>query len=410
MQGTGAPRTLVVTLPVPAGGLVTMTTQVVGLLRERGHRVGLAEPAPPWKPGRSRPAAPGEADGEPAAEEDPWASLDLVERHRIPARLPLVEWARYLPGGAWRRVLGAYDHHVVVTGSVLLSAPLVAHGVPHLSWVATGWWADRRDRFEAWPAWRKALDVLVNAGVGVAAERLVARHPRLTLAALSDYTASFFAGWRERPAVLPVGIETGRFRPAEGDDRPAGEAEDRPLRFGFASRLDDPRKNVGLLLEALRACAERGLDVRLHLAGPGAAGELREAAGRRGVSDRVELHGELDRGEMPAFYRALDVFAIPSRQEGLAIVGLEAMASGCPVVSTACGGPEEYVLPGETGYLVAASADAMADALEHLARDRSHRRELSRSAVRLVEERYSMRVVRGRFWELFDDAAGGSTT
>ena len=55
------------------------------------------------------------------------------------------------------------------------------------------------------------------------------------------------------------------------------------------------------------------------------------------------------------------MFVIPSHQEGLCIAALEAMACGCPVVSTRCGGPEEFVVEGRTGYLVPASPEAMAD-------------------------------------------------
>lgn len=60
----------------------------------------------------------------------------------------------------------------------------------------------------------------------------------------------------------------------------------------------------------------------------------------------------MDNDDLPAYYRGADVIAIPSRQEGLTTVGLEAMACGMPVVSTRCGGPEEYVKDGETGCFV----------------------------------------------------------
>ena len=57
-----------------------------------------------------------------------------------------------------------------------------------------------------------------------------------------------------------------------------------------------------------------------------------------------------------------DLFVIPSHQEGLCISALEAMACGVPVVSTRCGGPEDFVLPDRTGLLVPHQAPALAAA------------------------------------------------
>lgn len=410
------PRTLVVTLAVPEGGVVTLTRQIVGFLKEAGHEVGLAQPGDPWRPGGGTDGSCRSKGGDASGIPEPWRDLGLVEHHEVPSHVPLVEWGRYVPTPSWRRVLERYDRHIVTTGSLLLSGPLIGCGLPHLAWVATGFWADRRDRFRSWPVWRKAADLVVNAAPGLLAERILARHPKLLLAVISEYTASHFARWRSPPQILPVGVEVERFCPDRAEDGGTGATSsgtsggasrppDRPLRVGFAGRLSDPRKNLPLLAETLRACAERGLRVELALAGGEPGVPFRREAERLGVVDRIDQRGRLPDDEMPAFYRGLDVFLIPSRQEGLGIVGLEAMAAGCPVVSTACGGPEDYVVPGETGYLVNASAGAMADAIERLVRDEAHRLELARGARRLVEERYSMDVVRREFWRLYEEVS-----
>jgi glycosyltransferase involved in cell wall biosynthesis len=79
------------------------------------------------------------------------------------------------------------------------------------------------------------------------------------------------------------------------------------------------------------------------------------------------------------------------------------MASGCPVVSTRCGGPEEFVRDGETGYLVDSSPDAMAARIEEIVADRALRGAMSREARRLVEERYSIPRATAGFWAAFEE-------
>jgi glycosyltransferase involved in cell wall biosynthesis len=100
------------------------------------------------------------------------------------------------------------------------------------------------------------------------------------------------------------------------------------------------------------------------------------------------------------FYREIDVFAIPSRQEGLCIAGIEAMASGVPIVSTRCGGPEDYVCPGKTGLLVGFESDAIADAIVAIAQDRVLRNAMSANARAAAERQYAPEV----FFRLIEEA------
>ena len=167
-----------------------------------------------------------------------------------------------------------------------------------------------------------------------------------------------------------------------------------PWRIGFAGRYGDPRKRIDLLLEATRLLARQGAPVELHLAGESDRLLLQERVEALAIADRVICHGPLDPPTLAPLLRSLDLFVIPSHQEGLCIAGLEAMACGAPVVSTRCGGPEHYVIPGHTGELVEASPEAMAAAIAAIAGERSQRQQLSAGARAWVAERASPAAAR----------------
>ena len=178
-------------------------------------------------------------------------------------------------------------------------------------------------------------------------------------------------------AMIPLPIPDDRFAQPIPDARSEG-----PYRIGFAGRYDDPRKNTGMLLEALALCRAHGLDVTLHLVGGEATPELRAQAAALGIGDKVDFAGKIPDPALIDFYRSLDLFVMASHQEGFAIVAAEAMATGCPVVSTRCGGPEEYVIDGETGRLVGFDASEMAAAVVELLSDARGQRSASPQRAR----------------------------
>jgi glycosyltransferase involved in cell wall biosynthesis len=96
-------------------------------------------------------------------------------------------------------------------------------------------------------------------------------------------------------------------------------------------------------------------------------GELAEPIGRlaRAQPGRVVLAGE--RRDVPEILPAFDIFALPSRYEGLPTAIVEAMVCGIPVVATAVNSVSDVVVPGETGLLVPPQRpDLMAEAVRYL--------------------------------------------
>lgn len=81
----------------------------------------------------------------------------------------------------------------------------------------------------------------------------------------------------------------------------------------------------------------------------------------------IEFHVCPDQKLIPSLYQQADCWVIPSSAEGFGMPGIEAMASHCPLVSTRCGGPEDFVREGTNGYLVDVGDDeAMADRIARI--------------------------------------------
>ena len=138
-----------------------------------------------------------------------------------------------------------------------------------------------------------------------------------------------------------------------------------PLHLVTIAHLS-PRKNIEGLINAF-ARAPLSAAASLTVVGGGPERSRLEAqAGRLGLDETVQFLGQLDRsGVREALWNA-HAFVLPSHQETFGVVILEAMATGLPVVATACGGPEDIVTP-DTGRLVAPDdVDAIAEALAML--------------------------------------------
>lgn len=200
-----------------------------------------------------------------------------------------------------------------------------------------------------------------------------------------------------RVAMIPNGVDTCLFRPAE-------HAAPDPGRIVFIGALD-PRKNVPLLLAAVKKARDAGLQVSLDIVGEGPERQaLAGLASDLGIADRVRFLGPSD--NVAAHLRQARVFVLPSAYEGLPNVVLEAMACGLPVIATRVGGVPDVIEHGRSGLLVpAGDADALCDGIREVLTDRKLAHELGRHARAAAEERFCLAAVAGRYRELYERLA-----
>ncbi|MEQ8819232.1 MAG: glycosyltransferase family 4 protein [Sumerlaeia bacterium] len=180
-------------------------------------------------------------------------------------------------------------------------------------------------------------------------------------------------------------VDTGFYRPAQGP-RPDG-----PVRLFFAGRMTS-QKGMDTLLDALNFLKNRDLpEWRLDAAGEGPMLESFETRARdHGLADRVAFPRFLSRDKVLEGYQRADLFAFPSRYEGMPCVVLEAMACGLPIVGTRIMGTEQLVADNENGFLVPPDRpEELADVLAKVIADSALRARLGQKSRELAEAEWS---------------------
>lgn len=188
---------------------------------------------------------------------------------------------------------------------------------------------------------------------------LIAVSPSARATAMSTFPGDY--------ELIPNGVDTKRFSP-EGPSVPLASPGDSIILF---VGRDEPRKGLGVLLRAFELLLERIPHARLVLVGPGLSNSRALGSLPLKVRDGLICVGEVGADELPAYYRAADIFCAPSiESESFGITLVEAMACGTPVIASDIPG-YEYVVevagggflfsPGDAGELATLIANLLAD-------------------------------------------------
>jgi glycosyltransferase involved in cell wall biosynthesis len=156
-----------------------------------------------------------------------------------------------------------------------------------------------------------------------------------------------------------------------------------------------PRKGPDLFVQAALRLAAAFPDVHFLLAGdaPEAYQDFKQGILTQAQPLMAEgrFHAPGWVADMPAFYRTLDVLALPSRIEGFGLVIIEAAAAGVPAVRSATGGHTESTREGETGFVVPVEdVDALTDRLARLLADEDLRQRMGQAAREYVLARFGI--------------------
>lgn len=367
------------------GGIRTMLLAFLRFAASRGHRCDLYYPeegaCPPEEIERMRDTG--------AVEQIVAVPIFGKAPHFVRA----AAFARRCP------LHSAYDAYQLVGPWLSLGLPFERAGQRFIAWLA----GSSRAEIEGMPKTKLRHGLLYNPVTLALLARQERKSGRLAAVVLacSRYSADNLerdAGIpRERSAVLPVPVDLERFCPGE------------PVRTGRPYVVSVSRlmrgKGYPALLEAFAEVARRVDGVDLQIVGDGPERRNLERLARSlGLDRRVVFRGELRDESLFEAYRGATLFALASDQEGLPIVLLEAMACGLPVVCTACGGPTDHLVSGETGFLVPVGArQELVERIVEILKDPETGRSLGRAARRHAMDTFSFEVIGRRLDRVYKD-------
>jgi D-inositol-3-phosphate glycosyltransferase len=201
--------------------------------------------------------------------------------------------------------------------------------------------------------------------------------------------------------IIPCGTDTENFRVmsrAEARSQLGLKADEQVVLY--VGRFD-PRKGIETLVRAFAKIKDKSANadkLRLVIVGGSEAGQsdgderlrIEGIVEQLGITAQTTFAGRVGHDQLPAYYTAADVCAIPSHYEPFGLVAIEAMGCGTPVVASDVGGLKFTVVPEETGLLVPPQNEAaFAEAIDRILTDDVWARKLRRQASARVQQNFS---------------------
>lgn len=323
---------------------------------------------------------------------DTWNGIPFSHMGAVWAEL---EFQRYQPRRALTDHLNQYDLVQVVAGTPAWA--FVARNVhkPICLFIASMIQMERVAILQRQTGWKRLWMrpmTIINARLEQAALKRMSY-----VFAESEYTRRLVIPFcsHEAVGVAPPGIDTTLFTPA------TYQPDSYILSVG---RFSDHRKNVRLLFAAYARLRQQcPAAPRLVLVGTAPSLQDMAHAAALGLTSWIDIYENVSIQALADYYRNASLFVLASDEEGLGIVILEAMASGLPVVSTRCGGPETAVSEGETGYLTpVCNAEALATAMQKLLEDPELRQQMGQRGRQIAEERFSLAAAGKVYLDRYD--------
>lgn len=203
--------------------------------------------------------------------------------------------------------------------------------------------------------------------------------------------SEFLREYTDKITLIPNGINIEDFNISYSKEEcrnKLGLSADKNIILFLGSLV--PYKGPDILLKAFSAVKKEIPDVELVFAGRGEMHEeLVKLSKKLNIEENVKFSGFVDEDLKPVYYRAADIFCLPSTNmgESFGIVNLEAMACGIPIISSKLGGIPDIVKDMENGILVKpGDSKSLADAMIFLLENEDIRKKMGTDGRKKVEE------------------------
>ena len=306
-------------------------------------------------------------------------------------------WAFWEPGhywftySRWKELLADFDYVFVVSGTCIAAHPLVLLDKKFVMWIGTPYDEDRAERVKNLQGIRKFINRLAHKYMNNI-EKKILQHSSFTWA-ISTYARNKFeeklGGPRMNLISCGYPIETN------GPPESGAERDDIIVAVG---RFNDPRKNFEMLMRVFNTFYAHHPEFKLYVIGSRPDAEKVFPFMEQESFQNIVFTGQIGSSDLTALLGRSRLMLITSYQEGLGIVGLEAMRYGVPVIATNCGGPADYVINDQTGYLVDINDDdSMVARMRHVVEHQEIEHRLSFHARQLVFRQFSRETIYGLF-------------
>ena len=200
----------------------------------------------------------------------------------------------------------------------------------------------------------------------------------------------------EKLYLIHQGVDTERFRP----DLDASTIREKYKINGkfviLSMKALEPIYGIEYLIQAISSIVhDYGYkDVVLMLGGKGSLKPyFIRLVKKLGIKENVIFTGVISRKMVPYYYVASDVVVVPSLMEGFGIVGLEALASGKPVIASRVGGFPEYIIDGKNGFLVSpANTKELVEKVLFLIENPKEVKKMGQYGRKIVEEKFNLKL------------------
>ena len=172
----------------------------------------------------------------------------------------------------------------------------------------------------------------------------------------------------------------------------------------YSSRITY-RKGFDLFLDSVIELLNERKDFNVIICGGGNEQDvniLNNKIKSNNLEDEIFYAGNIESKDLPNYLQSADIFCVPARYQGFSRAYIEAMASGCAVVTTPAGCTPEIIANGVTGMIVEPTIDDIKEGLKKVLVDENLRKTFVSNAKNYVEK-YSVREVAKRYIEIFDE-------
>ncbi len=305
-------------------------------------------------------------------------------------------WAFWEPGhyvytlSYWKKVLKGYDYFVVVSGNCIPAYPLIQLRKNFAMWIASDYLADREQRLKGLSVFRKIINSFASKKVLKIEKEILQKADFIW--ALSKYTKKQFEQilgvQRDDMIICNCPLDTQNIS-CKGKCGIFNEQRKSIIAVG---RFSDPRKNIQMLLRVFDKLYSCIPELKLYVVGKQPTEKILSQFKNQKSFKNIIFTGQVSAEKLDELYGLSLLMLIPSYQEGLGIIGLESFAHGVPVVATDCGGPSDFIVQGQNGYLVKVDDDDdMVDKALRILQSNDLQNKMSMFAQKFVQDNFSVK-------------------